>query len=122
MILITRLKKLMIFRPGGNFIDVYYKMREANWINSDKYLHSKANFKAALRGPRGVYAAEKMSNLREISDQRIKGDSRASSIADQKANKYGRMQAQKLSYFNYYNFTYQEVLSKFVPNNLPQQY
>jgi len=63
-----------------------------------------------------------MSNLREISDQRIKGDSRASSIADQKANKYGRMQAQKLSYFNYYNFTYQEVLSKFVPTNLPQQY
>lgn len=31
------------------------------------------------------------------------------------------MSAQKLPYFNYYNFTYQEVLSKFVPNNLPKQ-
>lgn len=46
-------------------------MREANWVNSDKYFHSKTNFKATVRGDGGEYAAEKMINLREIIDQRI---------------------------------------------------
>ncbi|MCS4237348.1 hypothetical protein M2306_002616 [Myroides gitamensis] len=31
------------------------------------------------------------------------------------------MSAQKLPYFNYYHFIYQEVLFKFVQNNLPKQ-
>ena len=106
----------------GDFMDTYSEMRDANWVNSDKYFHSKANFKASLRGPGGKYAAEKMSNLREITDQRIKGDSRASSVADQKANSYGRLQAQKLSYFRYYNLTYKDALPQFRPSNLPNKY
>ena len=106
----------------GDFIDTYSEMRDANWVNSDKYFHSKANFKASLRGPGGRYAAEKMSNLREITDQRIKGDSRASSVADQKANSYGRLQAQKLSYFNKYTFSYRDVLTQYRPISLPAKY
>lgn len=97
-------------------------MKDANWRNSDKYFYSKANFKASLRGPGGRYAAEKMSNLREITDQRIKGDSRASSVADQKVNSYGRSQAQKLSYFKYYTFSYGDLLSHYRPISLPSKY
>ncbi|NDP22542.1 MAG: hypothetical protein GZ091_15880 [Paludibacter sp.] len=109
---------------GGvkDFVETYYEMKDANWQNSDKYFHSKANFKASLRGPGGKYAAEKMSNLREITDQRIKGDSRASSVADQKANNYGRLQAQKLSYFRYYTFSYGDVLTQYRPISLPSKY
>jgi RHS repeat-associated protein len=109
---------------GGvsDFVDTYSEMRDANWVNSDKYFHSKANFKASLRGPGGRYAAEKMSNLREISDQYLMGDSRASSVADQRANSYGRSQAQKLSYFRYYNLTYKDALPQFRPSNLPKKY
>ncbi|GEM_PF-2079435 len=97
-------------------------MKAANWKNSDKYFHSKANFKASLRGPGGRYAAEKMSNLREITDQYIKGNSRESSIEDQRANRYGRLQALKLSHFEYYTFSYGDVLTKYRPVNLPSKY
>ncbi|WP_409025065.1 serum amyloid a protein [Flavobacterium sp.] len=109
---------------GGvsDFIETYNEMKDANWKNSDKYFHSKANFKASLRGPGGRYAAEKMSNLREITDQYIKGDSRASSVADQKANSYGRLQAQKLSYFRYYNLTYGDALPNYRPISLPSKH
>lgn len=106
----------------SDFIEVYNEMKDANWKNSDKYFHSKANFKASLRGPGGRYAAEKMSNLREITDQSIKGDSRASSVADQKANSYGRLQAQKLSYFKHYTFSYGDVLTQYRPISLPSKY
>ena len=47
---------------GGvsDFGNIYFEMREANWKGSDKYFHSKANFKASVRGDGGRYAAEKM--------------------------------------------------------------
>jgi hypothetical protein len=70
----------------------------------------------------GRYAAEKMSNLREITDQRIKGDLRASSVAYQKANSYGRLQAQKLPSFHYFTFSYGDVLTQYRPINLPSKY
>ncbi|MFA9289805.1 MAG: hypothetical protein ACEQSF_01075 [Solirubrobacteraceae bacterium] len=45
-----------------------------------------------MRGPGGEFAAEKISNLREIWDQNIKGYPRWDSMLDQKANTYGRSQ------------------------------
>jgi serum amyloid A protein len=109
---------------GGvsDFVETYNEMKDANWKNSDKYFHSKANFKASLRGPGGRYVAEKMSNLREITDQRIKGDSRASSVADQRANSYGRQQAQKLPSFHSFTFSYGFVLDQYRPISLPAKY
>ncbi|MEJ8606117.1 serum amyloid a protein [Riemerella anatipestifer] len=109
---------------GGinDFIDTYNEMKTANWKNSDKYFHSKANYKATLRGPGGEAAAIKMSNLREITDQYIKGDSRASSIADQKANLYGRQQAHRRANFirNQQNMRF--IINKYRPISLPNKY
>ncbi|RXG58009.1 Serum amyloid A-3 protein [Armadillidium vulgare] len=68
----------------------YSEMREANWKNSDKYFHAKANQNAAKHGPGGIFAAKVISNGREWVDRNIKGDSRAQSQADQRANIYGR--------------------------------
>ncbi|KAB7502783.1 Serum amyloid A-2 protein [Armadillidium nasatum] len=36
----------------------YSEMREANWKNSDKYFHAKANQNAAKHGPGGIFAAK----------------------------------------------------------------
>jgi serum amyloid A protein len=106
----------------GDFVDTYGEMRDANLIDSDKYFHSKANFKASLRGPGGEYAAEKMSNLREFLDQRWpKYDSRASSMADQKANLYGRSQG--VLYRNHNgNFNYSEAIPVYRKNYFPSKY
>ncbi|XP_074192204.1 serum amyloid A protein [Rhinolophus sinicus] len=75
----------------------YSDMIEANYIGADKYFHARGNFDAAQRGPGGVWAAEKLSNLREDS-QRVTdffkhGDSgygEEDSKADQFANEWGR--------------------------------
>ena len=104
---------------GGvkDFGEQYMVMTMSNLANSDKYFHSKANFNASTRGPGGEFAAEKMSNLREIIDQRIKGDSRESSLQDQKANKYGRQQG--IKYRNYSGpINYKEAIPKFRTNSL----
>jgi len=70
----------------------YYDMRNANFKNSDKYFHAKANFQATHRGPGGEFFSVHFSNLREIWDQNIKGYPRSDSELDQKANIYGRTQ------------------------------
>nr|XP_051689891.1 serum amyloid A-1 protein isoform X2 [Oryctolagus cuniculus] len=36
----------------------YSDMREANYINADKYFHARGNYDAAQRGPGGVWAAK----------------------------------------------------------------
>ena len=59
----------------------------------------------------GKDAAVKLSNLREILDQKIKRDSRSSSIADQEANLYGRQQAERGG-----------NRDKYRPKNLPSKY
>jgi serum amyloid A protein len=82
-----------------DFYNAYSKMKEANWRNSDKYFHMKANFNATLRGPGGRYFAEHFSNLREIWDQRIKGYPIWDSLLDQEANLYGREYADQFLYF-----------------------
>ncbi|HEX9980164.1 MAG TPA: RHS repeat-associated core domain-containing protein [Flavobacterium sp.] len=107
---------------GGvsDFYNNYSDMKEANWRLSDRYFHSKANFQATMRGPGGQFAAEKLSNVREIFDQRIKGDSRQDALRDQKANLYGRNQALKLRANS--NINLQNVLVKYRPHNLPVIY
>ena len=47
---------------GGvsDFFVEYNAMQKENLAKSDKYFHSKANFKASRRGPGGEFAAEKM--------------------------------------------------------------
>jgi RHS repeat-associated protein len=100
---------------GYDFYKAYTEMREANWVNSDKYFHMKANFNATLRGPGGKYFAEHFSNLREIWDQRIKRYPREDSLLDQEANKYGREQAEKFRYF-------MKLPDRYRPKNLPKQY
>ncbi|KAG7173937.1 serum amyloid A-5 protein-like [Homarus americanus] len=67
----------------------YRDMRKANWRNSDRYFHSRGNADAASRGPGGRWAAEVISNTREITD-RLRGGSAADSARDQAANRWGR--------------------------------
>ncbi len=107
---------------GGvyDFVSTYVEMRRANWTNSDRYFHSKANFKASKRGPGGAKAAKHLSNLREIIDQRVKGDSRADAERDQEANLYGRNMGWKYRYER--NVVPRSVLTKYRPHNLPEKY
>ncbi|XP_066221013.1 serum amyloid A-2 protein-like [Saccopteryx leptura] len=77
----------------------YSDMREANFKNSDKYFHARGNFEAAQRGPGGIWAAEVISDFREdiygrALDLLKHGDSGhglEDSMADQEANRWGRM-------------------------------
>jgi len=107
---------------GGvkDFVTTYNEMRDANWVGSDKYFHSKANFDATMRGDGGQFAAEKMSNLCESFDMAIKGDKLEWSLQDQAANRYGRMRARQ--YRVHGSVNYQEALPKYRPTNLPSKY
>lgn len=68
----------------------YSDMREANTIGADKYYHCAANCEASSRGDVGRSVAERISNAREIVDQRIGGDPPQASQQDQRANLAGR--------------------------------
>ena len=81
------------FETASDFYQNYTDMREANTIGVDKYFHCKANCEATRRGSVASWIACKISNVREIVDQRIKGDLRSASVDDQKANHHGRNQA-----------------------------
>uniref|UniRef100_A0A8C6CEU8 Serum amyloid A protein n=1 Tax=Monodon monoceros TaxID=40151 RepID=A0A8C6CEU8_MONMO len=60
----------------------YSDMREARYIDSDKYFHARGNYDAAQRGPGGVWAAEVIRYQG--------GHGLEDSKADQFANKWGR--------------------------------
>ncbi len=100
-----------------DFYRNYSDMKEANWLNSDKYFHAKANFFAAHRGPGGVYFAIHFSNLREIWDQNIMGYPRSDSVLDQKANSFGREQAK-----SYAPDQFMDALGIYRPKKLPLTY
>ena len=108
---------------GGtlDFAKNYYDMRKLNLRNSDKYFHAKANFQATRRGPGGAFIAIRLSNLREIIDQRIKGDSWFDSMEDQRANIYGRSLGWE---FRYYKGTidYSEILKTYWYDYFPEEY
>ena len=101
----------------GAFYRNYTDMRQANWKDSDKYFHAKANFQASHYGSGGRFFAEHFGNLREIWDQRIKGYPRSDSLLDQIANRYGRQQSY---YFAPYDF--KKAIELYRPKNLPEEY
>ncbi|XP_025212224.1 serum amyloid A-2 protein isoform X2 [Theropithecus gelada] len=67
----------------------YSDMREANYINADKYFHARGNYDAAQRGPGGAWAAEVISDARE-NIQKLLGRGAEDTLADQAANEWGR--------------------------------
>ena len=94
----------------NNALD-YSEMKQANWKNPDKYFHAKANITVTHREPGGEFFAEHFSNLREIIDQRFKGDTKIDALEDQNANIYGRIKG-----WNYRYYEGQRNLSKLSPN------
>jgi uncharacterized protein RhaS with RHS repeats len=75
----------------GDFFNNYTDMIQANFIDSDKFFHCMANCEAAHRGAQGRWIAYGTSELREIFDERIKGDPRAACDEDRVANNVGRL-------------------------------
>lgn len=104
-----------------DFTKNYMDMKNANWLESDKYFHSKANFDASRRGAGGEFFSIHFSNLREITDQRIKGDSKSESEADQEANDYGRSRAKEYRK-KQGKVNYKETIPKYRPKSLPDKY
>jgi hypothetical protein len=74
----------------ADFVSNYNAMRDANTIGADKYFHAKANCQAAQRGSAGEGTAEVISDVRELVDQKVKGDPESASHDDQEANRAGR--------------------------------
>jgi RHS repeat-associated protein len=70
------------------FINAYFDMREANTIGADKYYHCMANCRAARAG--GASWAWLFSELRELFDEYVKGDSWEQCEMDRAANETGR--------------------------------
>jgi len=103
-------------RVTGIFLRNYNHMREANWLNSDRYFHCKANCQAAQLGPLGVAAAEILSNTREYFDQ-VTGDPPEASRTDQEANLSGREGGMKNP-----NGSCQQICSGYRPRGLPDKY
>lgn len=77
------------FKAAGDFIRNYRDMREANTIDADKYFHCKANCQASQRGLGGQATAVFVSELRELVDEKLKGDPVEASNADRIANYMG---------------------------------
>ena len=80
-----------------DFVDTYLEMVEFNYANSDKFFHCLANCEAVKHGWSGEKVAEFISELREQTDQIVKGKimgqekyDAADSEADHEANRHGR--------------------------------
>jgi uncharacterized protein RhaS with RHS repeats len=98
---------------AGSFSRNYQDMRAANTIGGDKYFHCKANCEASRMGPAGEQTASAISDLREWSDAKFKGDSPQACRADQAANAIGRSQGLASS------AACSAVCGGFRPNGLP---
>lgn len=98
---------------AGAFSRNYQDMRAANTIGGDKYFHCKANCEASRMGPAGEQTASAISDLREWSDAKFKGDSPQACRADQAANAIGRSQGLASS------AACSAVCGGFRPNGLP---
>lgn len=86
---------------GGRFVkeatqgtwdmgEAYVDLLEGNFKNSDKYFHARGNYEAAQRGPGGKWAAEVISDARELFQSGCSGGGNEDSMADQEANRWGR--------------------------------
>jgi RHS repeat-associated protein len=100
----------------GDFLRNYQNMRNANTIGGDKYFHCMANCQATRRGPAGESTACTISDVREWTDQNVKGDPASASAADQAANAIGRSGALSSSQ------SCSAVCSGFRPNGLPSRF
>ncbi len=100
-----------------DFINNYRNMREANTIGADKYFHCKAICQASQRGETGRATAELISDAREFTDQKLKGDPESASEADQEANKFGRHQGKYAP-----NKSCGDLCGKYRPNGLDPRY
>jgi hypothetical protein len=98
---------------GRNYAD----MLDAGFKGGDKYFHCKANCQASQRGPLSRWMAEKMSNLREIEQQRIWGEARKDAVEDQRANHLGRDGAER-----YPQRSCRETCRPVRPRGLPGEY
>lgn len=75
---------------SSDFWRNYEDMRRAHTIGADKFFHCMANCEAAKRGRSGRLTAKVISELRELTDENIKGDTRSACDADRFANDIGR--------------------------------
>lgn len=109
-------------KAGGNFSRNYGDMRDANTIGADKYFHCKANCEASSLGETGEAVARTISNGREIVDQRIKGDPKSASLADQRANLAGRSARQRIREGSSGAHQCTAACDHFRPNGLSKRY
>ncbi|KFZ28658.1 hypothetical protein IDAT_07865 [Pseudidiomarina atlantica] len=100
-----------------DFYNNYQDMRNANTIGADKYFHCKANCQAASRGLGGQIESMIVSEVRELTDQYLKGDSEQACNEDREANDYGRKHGSNSSYESC-----SEICSPFRPPGLPGKY
>lgn len=100
-----------------DFMDNYMDMREANTIGADKYFHAKANCQAAQRGAISTRTAAAISNVREWTDQHVKGDPASASREDQVANVAGRSAGRENP-----GSSCSGLVSRFRPSGLDRKY
>lgn len=105
------------FGADADFWRNYQDMRNANTIGADKYFHCKANCEAAQRGLGGSIESQLLSELRELTDEYLKGDPRQACDADRQANNHGRKGGT-----NNPDTSCRDTCSPFRPNGLSPQY
>ncbi len=102
---------------AGDMVRNYSDMLEAGFIGGDKYFHCKEIAKPRSAGCWVAGRRRKMSDLREIYQQRVKGETRKDAVEDQRANHLGRNGAQL-----YPERSCQEICRPVRPNGLPGGY
>lgn len=101
-----------------DMVSNFYIMREySNIIKQDKYFHCMANCQSTQQGTSGFIVATVVSELRELFDYYIKGDSTKDCNDDHKANLHGRESAA-----NCPPCDCRKICEKFRPNGLSPAY
>jgi hypothetical protein len=98
--------------PLADFIIAYDDMFAANTIGGDKYFHCVANCMASDRGWLGKKFAIVFSELREFTDQYLKGDPEEACDEDREANRVGQIGAGPCA----------DRCKEFIPRGLPCKY
>jgi len=98
--------------PLADFIAAYDDMFAANTIGGDKYFHCVANCMASDRGWLGKKFAVVFSELREFTDQYLKGDPKEACDEDREANRVGQIGAGPCA----------DRCKEFIPRGLPCKY
>jgi hypothetical protein len=82
------------------------------------FRHCKVNCEGADHGIAGYITSAGVSEIREIIDEYIKGDSAEDCNADREANNYGRQSGFKKPN----RASCQQICDKYRPNGLPPEY